>query len=73
MAKLHKIELYIIDPNESYESAMDVFSEIDNKLYDGMPVTFKSNTVEVDWFDDIDINNINATREEFEHYFLGKM
>ena len=73
MAKLHKIELYIIDPNESYESAMDVFSEIDNKLYDGTLVTFKSNTVKVDWFDGIDINNINATREEFEHYFLGKM
>ena len=72
MAKLHKIELYIVNPNASYQSAMDIFNEIDNKLYDGVPISFKTDTVEIDWDDNIDINKTNATSSVFERYFEDK-
>lgn len=72
MAKLHKIELYVVDPNESYKGAMDIFYEIDRKLYDGVPIAFKTDTVEIDWDDNIDINKTNATNRVFERYLENK-
>ena len=48
--KVHKLELYVFDPNNTYDDAMSIFNEIYNKLYDGVPTT------EVYWYDNIDIN-----------------
>lgn len=67
--KLYKLEIYVADPNNGYENALDVFYEIERKLYEGMPVIFNHKTVDVDWHDEIDINVRDATREEYERYF----
>lgn len=67
--KLHKLEIYVADPNTGYEDAMDIFYEIERKLYEGMPVIFDHKTVDVDWYDEIDINMRDATREDYEKYF----
>ena len=67
--KVHKLELYVFDPNNTYDDAMSIFNEIYNKLYDGVPAVFNSETTEVYWYDDIGINLSSATRYDFEKYF----
>ena len=69
MAKLHKIEMYIVDVNDNYENLESIISEIDNMTNVSL-VCFNKQSVEFHWFDKIDINLAeNQIPETYRKYF----
>lgn len=70
MAKVHKVEFYLTDVNDMYETGEELMTEIENKLYDGFIgcPTWKTSE-EFEWDDELAINKINCTKEDFEKYF----
>jgi len=68
MAKLHKVELYIIDANDNYSNLNEIMHDIGNST-DCSLVPFNAQKVEIDWHDDIDINISNCLVGNFREYF----
>ena len=68
MAKLHKVELYIIDVNDNYSNLKEIMHDIGNST-DCSLIPFNSQEVEIDWHDGIDINFSNCPVENFREYF----
>jgi len=68
MAKLHKVELYIIDVNDNYSNLKEIMHDIGNST-DCSLIPFNSQEVEIDWHDGIDINLSNCPVENFREYF----
>lgn len=68
MAKLYKVEMYILDVHDSYENISDV---CDTMAYeaDVYLQPFKTEEREIEWSDNIDLNNINCTEETYKKYF----
>jgi len=68
MAKLYKMEMYIIDVDDN-------FKKLDRIIYNANVfsscsfVPFNAQEVEVNWHDDIDINLSNCPVENFREYF----
>ena len=70
--KLHKIELYVVDPNNQYYDVESMLLDIEILLYKCIVKSFASNTVELDWNDDIDSNIVYASEEGYKKYFSNK-
>jgi len=68
MAKLHKVELYIIDVNNNYSNIKEIMHDIGNST-DCSLIPFNTQEVEIDWHDDIDINLTNCPVEIYREYF----
>lgn len=69
MAKVHKVELYLIDANEQYSSLDDILvSALDNTdiMYE---VNSRKESESFEWKDDLPINYINCTSDDYEEYF----
>lgn len=69
MAKIFKIDGYVIGNNGNYDYTDSVDDELEKGLYDGSFCNFSTKTTKVEWYDDIDINSLDATKEDFEKYF----
>ena len=76
MAKLYKMEMYIIDVNDN-------FKKLDRIIYNANAfsscsfVPFNAQEVKINWHDNIDINLTNCPVDNFREYFkveekLGK-
>ena len=70
MARVHKVEFYLIDANDMYETGEELMTEIENKLYDGFIQcpTWKTSE-EFEWDDGLDINRVKCIKEYCEKYF----
>ena len=68
MAKLHKVELYIIDVNDKYSNLNEIMCDIENST-DCSLVPFNAQEVEIDWHDEIDLNYSNCPIENYRNYF----
>jgi len=68
MAKLHKVELYIIDANDKYNNINEIMHDIENST-DCSLIPFNAQEIEIDWDDEIDINLSNYPVENFRKYF----
>lgn len=74
MAKLYKMTMYVCDLEDNL-SFDEIKWLIDNEMSDGISVncvTHFSNEKEgpnIEWDDDIDLNSIDATTEQWENYF----
>ncbi|CEQ01663.1 Uncharacterised protein [[Clostridium] sordellii] len=68
MEKLHKIELYIVDYNNQFETVDSFINYLADRT-DCIYHVGNSETVEFEWDDDLDINNIDATTKDYEKYF----
>jgi len=69
MARIHKVELYIVDINDFYsENTERIVEEISDRLNVSLK-GFDTQCKEVDWDDDIDINFTNANLETYRKYF----
>lgn len=69
MAKIHKVELYILDINDMYDSLDDIITDCERSVDD---VIFKlelGQTVNVEWTDDINLNFINCPMDNYHKYF----
>lgn len=68
MAKIHKVEFYIVDPNGFYDDGEDLIQDV--RLYDGFMLHPKWKTSEeFEWDDDIDLNYSDCSKEDCEKYF----
>lgn len=70
MAKIHKVEFYIVDANSFYDTEEKLICDIDRGLYEGCIKHFKWKTSkEFEWDDDLDINYKKCSEEDCEKYF----
>ena len=74
MAKLYKTELYLCDVNDEFEDKNDVLEYLNSLLeMDGyllnMGITNAKESAKFEWYDDIDLNNVDCSKEECEKYF----
>jgi hypothetical protein len=71
MTILHKVEMYILDINENYESVTDIIE--DCKTHTDVDFAcFNRESVEVKWDDNIDLNYIDCDLETYRKYFCLK-
>jgi len=70
MAKLHKLELYIIDYNDNYKNLEEIIQDIDNSI-DCSINHFNAQEVKINWHDEIDLNYSNCPVDNFRNYFEG--
>ena len=71
MGRVHKVEFYLVDANDMYETGEYLMTEIENNLYDGFIKcsTWKTSE-EFEWDDDLKLNYSNCTKEDCEKYFI---
>ena len=74
MAKVYKVTLYAVDPNDYYDNALHFYNQMISRE-DRSNVYFKADkddlftSDEFEWKDDIPINYRDASKEDFEKYF----
>mgnify|MGYP000966762727 CR=1 FL=1 len=68
MARLHKVEMYILDANEEYKNFQDIIDSLEYKT-DLNLNCFNHKETSFKWDDDLKINKLNATIEDYENYF----
>lgn len=69
MSKLHKLEMYIVDSSDMFNSIEDIMNYLDFKTHDLFFELSKSKTSEFEWDDDLKINKNNCTIQDYEEYF----
>ena len=68
MAKLYKVEMYILDVNENYSTLEDAVSDME--LTSDLNLNcFNEKVVDIEWEDNIDINFWSCSVENFRKYF----
>ena len=68
--KIHKVIVYLIDFDDmSSPEELGVIMQNDKYLFGDIG---PYETVEVDWTDDIDLNQQSATVKTYENYFRGE-
>ena len=76
MAQLYKMTLYVCDLEENL-SLDEIKTLIDDEVLDGVSVSCITHFADekvgphIEWGDDIDLNKINSTTEQWERYFKG--
>lgn len=74
MAKVYKLTLYAVDPNDYYDSALHLYNQMVSRE-DRSNVYFKADrgdlltSDEFEWEDDLPINYRDASKGDFEKYF----
>lgn len=69
MAKLHKIEMYILDIDEHYGSLEETISHINDRLELVSLHPYKVKTVEFDWSDEHKLNYNDCVYEDYSGMF----
>lgn len=72
MARLHKLEFYLADYNDMYETGEDVLNEAENKLYGLIQCPTWKTSPKFEWHDEIDLNYSSCNKEDCEKYFSLK-
>jgi hypothetical protein len=71
MAKLHKIEMFILDINENYGSLANVIADTNDRLESVSLHPFNVQTVDLNWHDEHRLNFLDATYEDFVETFAA--
>lgn len=69
MAKLYKIEMYILDTNEYYSSLDEIIENAEMGADEANFNCFNVKEKQVEWNDDIDINMGDSTVDVYRKYF----
>lgn len=69
MSKLHKLEMYIVDANGMFNSIDDILNYLYFKTHDLSFTLSKSKTSEFEWNDNLKINKVDCTIQDYEEYF----
>lgn len=68
MAQIYKMTMYIVDINEYYSSLESILTNtFESSEADAYPYDIQER--ELEWGDDLKINHIDATKEDYEEYF----
>lgn len=69
MAKIHKVEMYIVDSNDDFENIGDYFDYLDNCKYSLSTHITKTQTKDFKWDDNAVVNKYNAQTEDYNKFF----
>lgn len=69
MAKVHKVELYLIDANSMYGNTEQLLDYLLDRTDINYRVKSQQESEEFEWEDDIAINYGDATIDDYEEYF----
>jgi hypothetical protein len=69
MAKIHKIEMYILDIDEHYGSLNETIEHINDRLECVSLHPFNVQTVDFDWHDEHKLNFSNASYGDYRGMF----
>ena len=68
MAKIYKATIYVVDIDESYDFMSEIIDDMN--LSDGYSVKLSNySEKEFEWSDDVVVNRIDATVEQYEEFF----
>jgi hypothetical protein len=68
MAKIFKIEMYVVDYGDSGVTLDEIQESIDSH-YDVISLIANVKEKEFEWDDDLKINSMYSVKEDFEEYF----
>lgn len=68
MAKLYKVEMYILDVNEKYDDLGSIMMDMENSTDVNFDY-FNEQETDIEWDDNVKINNTNCTIEDYRKYF----
>lgn len=75
MAKVYKVEIYLTNYGENIDSMGDLKLNLKDALEDRfdsiLHVSKIQESEEFEWHDDLKINNVSATTEDYEKYIRG--
>ena len=69
MARIHKVELYLLDVNEDFDSVYDIMAYMTNLKYAPSIHMASSESKEFEWDDDVIINRYNCSTEQYSSFF----
>lgn len=69
MAKIHKVELYLLDVNEDFDSLDDALVYMTNRKYAPDVHVINSESKEFEWDDDVIINGYDCSTEQYNNFF----
>lgn len=73
IARLYKVEMYLTDGNGDYEDIKQFRNHLEYVLERGIDAAFKIAKLEAskefEWEDDLRVNLVKATVEDYEEYF----
>lgn len=69
MAKIHKVELFLVDVNDDFSSVEEIIDYWQNRKYSPMIHKLKGQSKEFEWSDDVPINSINCDTEGYNKFF----
>ena len=69
MAKIHKVEMYLVDINEDFETLHDALNYMTNGKYSPLLHLVTSESKEFEWDDDVIVNRCNCTNEQYNQFF----
>ena len=68
MAKMYKVELYLVDYKEEYKNIGEILEDIENRGCIFMQL-IKSEGRLFDWDNELKINQPESSTEDFDEYF----
>lgn len=69
MAKIHKVEMYLLDINEDFETIDDALVYMTTGKYSPLLHLVTSESKEFEWDDDVIINSCKCTNEQYNQFF----
>lgn len=69
MAKIHKVELYLLDVNEDFNNVDEVIEYMTNMKYAPNIYVVSSKSKEFEWDDDVIINRYDCSTEQYNDFF----
>lgn len=69
MAKIHKVEMYLIDIHEDFGTLNDALVYMTAGKYSPLLHLVTSESKEFEWDDDVIINRCNCTNEQYNQFF----
>lgn len=69
MAKIHKVEMYLVDINEDFETLHDALVYMTNGKYSPLLHLVTSESKEFEWDDNVIVNHCNCTNEQYNQFF----
>lgn len=76
MAKVYKMEIYVVDYNDEFDNAEQLTDDMEellqNELWVQADLTNVKESDEFEWHDDLQINKTDSTIEDLEVYLKDK-
>ena len=69
MAKVHKVELYLLDVNEYFNNVDYLLDYMTNGKYAPSVHVINSESKEFEWDDDVVINRYDCSTEQYDKFF----